>query len=91
MLGKRGTAVLATVVLGGAVALGGCGGGSDSTTPSKPAGATTPAGQAPAGDAMKGHGDAMKQEDHAMKDQGDSMKQEGHAMKGHGDAMKQEG
>src|SRR5690348_12919073 len=96
MLGRKTTAVLATLAVGGAIALGGC--GSDDST----AAGTTPSGQSSEGamkheDSMKGHDDAMKHDDDAMKHE-DSMKGDDDAMHGegsmhgeqddHGEAMK---
>jgi hypothetical protein len=83
---------LAAVAVGGALALGGCGGGDSTTSDSG-----TPASQVSTDgtdDAMK-HDDAMKDETGAMKDDEGAMKHEDamkddDAMKHEGDAMKDE-
>jgi hypothetical protein len=65
MIGRKAIAALATVAVGGAIALGGCGGGDDTTSSGN---GPTPAGQASNG-AMK-HADAMKDDRGAMHDGG---------------------
>jgi hypothetical protein len=78
----KATPALAGLAVCGALILGGCGGGDDSTTSAEPAGATTPAMK---GDAMKDDDGSMKQGQGAMKDDDDAM----HGDEAdHGEAMK---
>lgn len=72
---RSGMAVLATVAVGGALTVAGCGGGGDTTESGS---GSTPASQVTDKamkheEAMKDHGDAMKH-DTAMKDHGEAMK-----------------
>jgi hypothetical protein len=78
MRGRKTTSGLAAIAVGGALVLGGCGGGSGTTDSSN--------ASAPAGAAMKGKHDDMKAEHDAMKGD-DAMKGQGHAMPGDEEAM----
>lgn len=68
MCGRKTTSLLATIAVGGVLVLGGCGGGSDSTTSVHDA--------MHGSKSMKGHHDAMNQHhDNAMKGHHEAMQE----------------
>jgi hypothetical protein len=91
MRGKKTAGVMAAVAVGGALAIGGCGGGDSATGETAPAKAADGVAMKHEGDAMKQkNGDAMKDDsgaNHAMKDD-KAMKDDDGAMHGDNGAMK---
>ena len=79
MRGRKTTSGLAAIAVGGALVLGGCGGGSSMTDSSN--------ASAPADAAMKGKHDDMKAEHDAMKGEDQAMKGHHQAMSGDHQAM----